>query len=334
MSESSSDPGTAGTVDATPSAGPPVAASSSGMGAGPEECISCGQPLRRNSPNPGRVPTVIARSTGYVFAVGRLRASFPDSGVRREYAQAAGIHPDASVESSELKSVLAERDNRYLASQLCWILTAQSGDDACTVLPRNDADLDDLIDMLASEDDQLVQALIASQAATRTPFGCWTGDLPAMWPAQMLSFKVDEFIDAMAAAHQPKRPGADDKERDATSDSATLLENPRYRASVRSLFTRFTQRSGNTGTTDEDRACNFLALKDPTCYALNWQAVTEGKSLTNITTSALPRGTRRIVDVRLVFRHYQTHVTEAYHCHVDTTDLFCYKSLPLSPTYE
>jgi hypothetical protein len=261
-----------------------------------------------------------------VFTVGRLRAGFPDSGLQQEYAQAASVHPDAPVESSELKAVIAQPDNRYLARQVCWTFTAQSGDDACTVLPRSEAELDDLIDLLAPEGAEPIQALVGSPAATRTPFGCWAGDLPAVWPVQVLSFAMDEFTDAMASEHQPD---ADEK-----ADVAPLRENPQYRASVHDLFVRLTQRSGNVGVTDEDRACNFLALKDSPSYALNWQARTEGKNLTNITARAMFKGARRLVDVRFVFRHHQTHLTETYHCQVDTTDLFCYKALPLSPTYD
>jgi hypothetical protein len=315
MSKSSSSPKKTGSADP---------ASAAGVGAG--ECASCGQPLSASNLNPDQVPAVTAVSSRYMLTVGRLRVGFPDSGLQQEYAQAAGIHPDAPVESSELKSVIAEPDNRYLARQVCWIFTAQSGDDACTVLPRSEAELDDLIDLLAPEGAEPIQALVGSPALTRTPFGCWAGDLPAVWPAQVLSFTMDGFTDAMAAENQPD---ADEK-----SDVAPLRENPQYRASVRDLFLRFTQRSGNVGVTDEDRAYNLLALKDPSSYALNWQARTEGKNLTNITARAMSKGTHRIVDVRFYFRHHKTHMTETYHCQVDTTDLFCYKSLPLSPTYD
>ena len=296
------------------------------------------------------------------MAVGRLRATFPSLGHQREYADAAQIDPDATVTSSDLTEVLSLDEHRYLARQVCWTFTVL-GVDVCLVVPRYDIDLDEMMDTLAAEDDGTVQVLVGEPATARAAPGCWNIDLPMVAPVQFYSFSLDEFAEAMAehydaAAATPAttRPeisstGEDtattedaDNEQPTAGDRPTgnakntggggVGSDPRWRSSVRDLFHRLTGRGDATGFSDEDRARNYLALKDPAVYALTWNARSHGQHLIDLSTRQSDRGGRRLVAVRFTFRDRQTHLVERYQCQVDTTDLFCFKATPLTLTYD
>jgi hypothetical protein len=297
------------------------------------------------------------RTVGPILAVGRLRATFPSLGHQREFADAAHIDPDAAVTSSDFKEVLSLDEHRYLARQVCWTFTVL-GSDVCLVVPRDDADLDEMMDTLVAEDDGTVQALVGEPATGgRSVPGCRDVDLPMVAPVQLHSFTLDEFAEAMAAHYDataatlastrsetsPSGEGTTDTE-DADTEQPTgngdntasggVSSNPRWRSSVRDLFHRLTGRGDATGFSDEDRARNYLALKDPAVYALTWNARNHGQHLIDVGTRRSDRGGRRRVAVRFTFRDRQTHLVERYQCHVDTTDLFCFKATPLTPTYD
>ena len=324
-------------------------------------CTTCGQllpayPGTDQSPQPGQ-QVMGFRTVGPILAVGRLRATFPSLGHQREFADAAHIDPDAAVTSSDLKEVLSLDEHRYLARQVCWTFTVL-GSDVCLVVPRDDADLDEMMDTLVAEDDGTVQALVGEPATGgRSVAGCRDVDLPMVAPVQLHSFTLDEFAEAMAAHYDataatlastrsetsPSGEGTTDTE-DADTEQPTgngdntasggVSSNPRWRSSVRDLFHRLTGRGDATGFSDEDRARNYLALKDPAVYALTWNARNHGQHLIDVGTRRSDRGGRRRVAVRFTFRDRQTHLVERYQCHVDTTDLFCFKATPLTPTYD
>jgi hypothetical protein len=334
-------------------------------------CVTCGQPLRAQPmtgqtrpPQPGQagMPAPAVRTVGPILAVGRLRATFPSLGHYREYADAAQIDPDATITSSDLKEVLSLDEHRYLARQVCWTFTVRLGVDVCLVIPRYDADLDEMMDTLAAEDDGTVQVLVGESATARAAPGCWDIDLPMVAPVQFHSFSLDEFAEAMAehydAADIPEttrpeisstgedtannddadneQPTADDRPTGNAKNpvSGGVAGDPRWRSSVRDLFHRLTGRGDATGFSDEDRARNYLALKYPAVYALTWNARSHGQHLIDVSARQSDRGGRRLVAVRFTFRDRQTHLVERYQCQVDTTDLFCFKATPLTLTYD
>ena len=87
---------------------------------GRETCASCGAAAGDN-PNGAEMATY-----SYVYALGRIQARFPNLGVEKEFAQATGRAETAGqTDRQTFHSVLTERSNRYLARQLCWILTIE-----------------------------------------------------------------------------------------------------------------------------------------------------------------------------------------------------------------
>src|SRR5687768_1669486 len=67
-----------------------------------------------------------AASMPFVYALGRVEPRFPRLSVEKELAQATGRAETAGLTDREaLHKVLSERRNRYLARQLCWVLTVE-----------------------------------------------------------------------------------------------------------------------------------------------------------------------------------------------------------------
>ena len=94
-------------------------------------------------------PTCAASGTpmapSFVYAIGRIEARFPRLSVEKEFAQATGRAETAGqTDQQAFFNVLSKADNRYLAQQMCWVMTVQ-GLETYIVRPRDPADLDRLI---------------------------------------------------------------------------------------------------------------------------------------------------------------------------------------------
>jgi PatG Domain len=308
--------------------------------ANPAPCVTCGQvpgqPMGAQQMMMGAMPGQdmvpgVTRMVGPVLAVGRVRSSFPNLGLQREYAEAAGADPEALVASNDLKELISQDEYRYLAHQMCWMFTVQSVD-VCVVVPRSAEDVNELVSMAADEEDT-VQVLLGQPTTTAAAPECLNDDLPMVSPVQLLSFTIDEFASALAQRYDADR--ATSKRGKAGADRADGTGNdPHWQAMVRDVFYRLTRRAGTTGFRDEDRARNYVALKDPAVYAMIWNALSNGQSLIGIGSRELIRGGRRLGAVWFTFRHHQTHVVERYETLIDTQDLFCFKAAPLTPTYD
>ena len=60
------------------------------------------------------------------YAIGRIEARFPRLSVEKEFAQATGRAETAGqTDQQAFHDVLSKPENRYLARQLCWVLTIQ-----------------------------------------------------------------------------------------------------------------------------------------------------------------------------------------------------------------
>src|SRR3954452_19875083 len=82
----------------------------------------------------------------FVYALGRVEARFPRLAVEREFAQVAGRGDNAgATDRAVLHNVLAQRQNRYLARQLCYVFTIE-GLDTYILHPRDPADFDQLVE--------------------------------------------------------------------------------------------------------------------------------------------------------------------------------------------
>jgi hypothetical protein len=85
-------------------------------------------------------------SPGYVYALGRVEPRCPRLAVEKEFAQVTGRTETAGLTDRQaLHAVLGQRQNRYLARQLCWVFTIE-GLETYILQPRDPADLDLLVD--------------------------------------------------------------------------------------------------------------------------------------------------------------------------------------------
>jgi hypothetical protein len=84
-------------------------------------------------------------SLSYVYALGQIETRFPRPSVEKEMAQATGRAETAGhTDQQAFYDVLSRREHRYLARQLCWVLSIQ-GLETYILKPRDPADLDLLI---------------------------------------------------------------------------------------------------------------------------------------------------------------------------------------------
>src|SRR6266446_5539608 len=87
----------------------------------PLPCPTCGVSTQLNPPNTNMT------ASAYVYALGRIEPRFPRLSVEKEYAQATGRAETAGLTDREtLQTVLSQ--NRYLARQLCYVLTIEGID--------------------------------------------------------------------------------------------------------------------------------------------------------------------------------------------------------------
>jgi hypothetical protein len=95
----------------------------------------------------GATPVPAARPS-FVYAIGRIEARFPGPDIEKEFAQAVGRADSAGLSDRQAaRDVLSQRQNRYLARQLCWVMTIE-GLETYILAARDPADIDLLVDAL------------------------------------------------------------------------------------------------------------------------------------------------------------------------------------------
>ena len=149
----------------------------------------------------GGAPDVNANGTGivsYVYAIGRVEARFPNLAAEKEFAQATGRTETAGkTDQQTLHAVLSKRENRYLARQLCWVLTIQ-GLETYLLTPRDPADLDLLVEAIRpapSPND--IDVVIGLRGPIAPPEMCNGLMVPIVAFDQIYSFDRDALIKAI-----------------------------------------------------------------------------------------------------------------------------------------
>ncbi len=62
-------------------------------------------------------------SPSYIYALGRVEARFPRISLEKEFAQVAGrATTNGQTDREMFQAVMSQRENRYLARQLCWVI--------------------------------------------------------------------------------------------------------------------------------------------------------------------------------------------------------------------
>lgn len=281
----------------------PLPSSPTGSKLTPASCPSCAGGMAAGSPS-------------YVYALGRIEARFPNLALEKEFAQTAGRSDTVGkTDQQTFHAVLSKREHRYLARQLCWVLTVQ-GLDTYILSPRDPADFDLLIEAIRPEPTPLdIDAVVGLKGTIAPPTLCNGLMVPIVAFDQIYSFDRATLIKAIP---KPEKMAAD-----------------KFRPAAEELFDRIMQMTDNAGATDEHRALNYLAMRYHAIYATATECYGRDCSLTAVTVepSALS-GTRKIVKVIFTFTHRLTDVTEKYFVRCDMTEEFPFLVTKMSPYYD
>jgi PatG C-terminal len=288
------------TTDTTASETPRVTESLTPQQLATTPCPTCG------SPGAG----------GYIYALGRIEARFPSPGVEKEFAQVAGRTPmKGKTDREMMQAVLSAPENRYLARQLCWVLTLQ-GLETYLLTPRDPVDLDLLIQTVrAAPQPTDLDVVIGLRGPIASPEMCNGLMIPIVTFDQIYSFSRDVLIKAIP---RPAKIAAKE-----------------FQSAAEELFDRILQMTDNAGATDENRALNYLAVRYPVIYAKTSEAFADGASLTAVEVRPSPlSAVRRIVDVIFAFTSRTTDVTDKFFVRCDVTEEFPFMVTKLSPYYD
>jgi hypothetical protein len=252
----------------------------------------------------------------FVYAIGRVEARFPNLAAEKEFAQAAGrTDTSGKTDQQTFHAVLARRENRYLARQLCWVFSIH-GLDTYLLVPRDPADLDLLVQAIrpsASPND--IDVVIGMRGPIAPPTLCNGLMVPILIVDQIYSFDRDALIKAIP------RP-----EKTTTA---------KFESAADELFSRIMQLTDNAGGTDEHRALNYLAMRYPAIYARAAEQFAEDFSMTAVDVRPSALGTtRKIVDVIFTFTNRKSDFAEKFSVRVDVTEEFPFLVTKLSPYYD
>jgi PatG C-terminal len=276
----------------------------------PLPCPTCGVSMQVNP-----ISNSIATSA-YVYALGRIEPRFPRLSVEKEYAQATGRAETAGLTDREaLQTVLSKPENRYLARQLCYVLTIE-GVDTYILQPGDPGDLQMLIETLRPTPQPWdIDLVVGRRGPIAPPELCNGLMVPIVIFDQIYSFDRESFIKSIP---RPEKISEED-----------------FGPAAQELFDRIMQGADNAGATDADRAVNYCALRYPAIYAKATESFAANSSLTSLEVRPSPlSGTRKIVEVIFSYTNRATDVTEKFFLRVDVTEEFPFLVTKLSPYYD
>jgi hypothetical protein len=279
-----------------------------------QSCPTCGGTPVQARILPAPSPDVAA--TSYVYAIGRIEPRFPLPSIEKEFAQVTGRAETAGLTDRQaLQKVLSQRSNRYLARQLCWVMTVE-GLENYILLPRDPVDLDLLVEALRPTPNPMdLDVVIGLKGPIAPPDMCNGLTLPIVMFDQVYSFDRDSLIKGIPRPEQ--------------------MQPEAFTAAAAEVFDRIMQMADNAGATDNHRTLNYLTVRYPAVYAKAAECFAANSSLTGLSVSPSSlSGARKILDVIYSFTNRNTDVTEKFFCRVDVTDEFPFLVTKLSPYYD
>jgi PatG Domain len=274
-------------------------------------CGTCGSSGGTTGPSSnGTAPT------SYVYAIGRVEARFPNLAAEKEFMQATSrTDYKKGTDPQTFHDVLSKRENRYLVRQLCWVLSIQ-GLDTYLLLPRDPADIDLLVEAIRSEPSPNdIDVVIGMRGPIAPPTMCNGLMVPIIVFDQIYSFDRNTLIESIPPP-----------------DKTTPKQ---FRPAADALFNRIMQMTDNAGATDEHRALNYLAMRDPAIYTKAAEENALEFSLTGVEVLPSPlSGTRKIVDVVFSYTNRTTEFREKFNVRVDVTEEFPFLVAKMSPYYD
>jgi len=274
----------------------------------PATCNSCGAQANGNGNTPA--------APSYVLAIGRVEMRFPSLGVEKEFAQATGRATTKGLtDRAAAHAVMTDRSNRYIARQVCWVLSIE-GLETYILVPRDPADYDQLLEAVRPQPSPLdIDVVVGVRGPIAPPEMCNGLQVPIVIFDQIYSFDRDSLIKGIP------RPA-----------KTTAKE---FGPAAEELFDRIMLAADNAGATDDHRALNYLAVRYPAIYATAADAFARNSSLSamEVQPSRLS-GTRKVLDVIFAFTNRETDVTEKFFTRVDVTEEFPFLVTKMQPYFD
>jgi hypothetical protein len=255
-------------------------------------------------------------TSAYVYALGRIEARFPSPAVEKEFAQATGRAETAGLTDLQaVQQVLAQRQNRYLARQLCWVLTIE-GLETYILQARDPVDFDLLVEAIRPAPSPMdMDVVIGMRGPIAPPEMCNGLMIPIVAYDQIYSFDREGLIKSIP---KPEKVAAKE-----------------FAAAAGELLDRIMQMADNAGAIDVHRALNYCALRYPAIYVKTSEEFAANSSLSAVEVRASPlSSTRKIVEVIFSYTNRGTDVTEKFFVRVDVTEEFPFLVTKLSPYYD
>jgi hypothetical protein len=258
----------------------------------------------------------------YVYAIGKVIHRFPNKSVEMELIQAIGRIPEGETKTltnpEVAHKILTDPNNRYIARQICYILTIE-GLETYILVPNDPLDFDRLVQALrpAPAVGADIDVIIGRRGPMAPPEMCNGLVVPIVIVDQIYSFDRDTLMNAI-----PKR-----KEKGASEDQ--------FRKTADAVFNHLIQIADNAGAIDEHRALNYLAVRYDEIYHRTQLLQDENYSFTGIEVRpSLLSGTRKIVDVISSYENRANRALQKWFCRVDVTGEWPYLVSPMREYFE
>jgi PatG Domain len=274
-----------------------------------ERCPSCGN-------MPASVRDAPAVSQPWVYAVGTIRPLFPNLGLEKEVAQAAGREDTKGLTDREtLHRILLAPENKYLVRQLCWVMNI-GGVDTYILTPRDPSEFGRLAEVVRPNPKPGDLDVVIGLKGPNAPQDYCNGlTIPIVGFDQIYSFSRETLIEAARGSGGPTGKSMD-RITEEVLDRILLITD-------------------NDGSKSEYRALNYLAVRYKAIYAKAAEYFHSGCALTDISVSqAALSGARSLFDVVFSFRNRTTDVVEKWSVRVDVTDEWPCLHSKLSPFYD
>ena len=285
-------------------------------GYGGEGAPPMNENLREIGPSCTSCSGASTMTLSFVYALGRIEPRFPRLSLEKEFAQATARSDTAGLTDQQvLQSVLSRPENRYLARQLCWVMTIQ-GLETYLLQPRDPSDFDLLVQTIRREPSPLdIDVVIGVRGPIAPPEMCNGLMLPIAGFDQIYSFDRDTLIKAIP---KPEK-----------------IKPEQFVHAAEEVLSRIVQLTDNAGASDEHRALNYLTLRYPSIYSTAVDEFARDFSLTCVETRpSVVGGSRKIVEVIFSYTNRNTDFTEKFCVRVDVSDEFPFLVARLSPYFD
>jgi hypothetical protein len=255
--------------------------------------------------------------TNFVYVLGSVDIQFPDQSIYWELQEIGRTLKISEPKDSKAKlpngdslrrwhyEVLKTPEARYIARQVCWVLTVER-QPAYYLMLSDMHDLDSLIEYLSYDENDL-GLFVGSSSLQPVEFSCGF-KAPILEVVQLRIFTEKQLLDYFE---------------EASVDQKTDKKTPKPSSNdLKRFFNRIVQSADNFGDTDAWRALNYLAVRYQPLYPTYVEMTKQGYFLDNIVvgSSRLARE-RRIVDPIFCFQN-DAGAMRRHFVRVDVTHLF------------